>query len=206
MRKTPPSRIGLCSGHFCLWDGKRWLAKAARYAGRVLLLHIGNGCSLAETAVRARHLGIAVSPVAVFKRLRASEEWLRWLAQQMRGQQRLAMPTQGRPVRVVDGTSVSEPGSTGTDWRVHYVINLANLQCDFFAITSVQSGETLRRIPVHAGDILLGDRIYSTTVGVAHVIKAGADIVVRFHRRALPLYDEAGKRDRKSTRLNSSHT
>jgi len=161
---------------------------------RVLLLHIGNGCSLAETAVRARHLGIAVSPVAVFKRLRASEEWLRWLAQQMRGQQRLAMPTQGRPVRVVDGTSVSEPGSTGTDWRVHYVINLANLQCDFFAITSVQSGETLRRIPVHAGDILLGDRIYSTTVGVAHVIKAGADIVVRFHRRALPLYDEAGKR------------
>src|SRR6266403_6117064 len=42
---------------------------------RVLLLHIGNGCSLAETAVRARHLGIAVSPVAVFKRLRASEEW-----------------------------------------------------------------------------------------------------------------------------------
>jgi len=25
---------------------------------RVLLLHIGNGCSLAETAVRARHLGL----------------------------------------------------------------------------------------------------------------------------------------------------
>src|ERR1700690_2888050 len=47
---------------------------------RVLLLHIGNGCSLAETAVRARYLGIVVSPVAVFKRLRASEEWLRWLA------------------------------------------------------------------------------------------------------------------------------
>jgi len=99
------------------------------------MLARGNGGSSAPP-------GIAVSPVAVFKRLRASEEWLRWLAQQMRGQQRLAMPTQGRPVRVVDGTSVSEPGSTGTDWRVHYVINLANLQCDFFAITSVQSGET----------------------------------------------------------------
>jgi hypothetical protein len=135
---------------------------------RVLLLHIGNGCSLAETAVRARHLGIAVSPVAVFKRLRASEEWLRWLAQELRGQQRLAMETQGRLVRVVDGTSVSEPGSTGTDWRVHYAINLAN--------------------------IVLGDRVYATSVGVAHVARAGADILVRLHRTALPLFDEAGRR------------
>ena len=161
---------------------------------RVLLLHIGNGCSLAETAVRARYLGIHVSPVAVFKRLRASEEWLRWLAEHLRGQQRLAMATHGRRVRAVDGTSVSEPGSTGTDWRVHYAINLADLQCDFFAITSVAGGETLRRVPVRAGDILLGDRIYATSVGVAHVAKAGADIVVRLHRRALPLFDAAGKR------------
>ena len=161
---------------------------------RVLLLHIGNGCSLAETAVRARYLGIVVSPVAVFKRLRASEEWLRWLAEQLRGQGRLAMQTHGRPVRAVDGTSVSEPGSTGTDWRVHYAINLANLQCDFFRITSVADGETLRRVPVHAGDIVLGDRIYATPVGVAHVTKAGADIVVRLNRGALPLFDRVGKR------------
>jgi hypothetical protein len=161
---------------------------------RVLLLHIGSGCSLAETAVRARYLGVVVSPVAVFKRLRASEEWLRWLAEQLRGQQRLAMETHGRRVRAVDGTSVSEPGSTGTDWRVHYTINLADLQCDFFTVTSVAEGETLRRVPVHAGDILLGDRIYATPVGVAHVAKAGADIVVRLHRKALPLYDKAGRR------------
>lgn len=161
---------------------------------RVLLLHIGNGCSLAETAVRARYLGITVSPVAVFKRLRASEEWLRWLAEQLRGQQRLAMETHGRPVRAVDGTSVSEPGSTGTDWRVHYAINLGDLQCDFFSITSVAGGETLRRVPVHTGDIVLGDRMYANSVGVAHVVKAGADIVVRLHRTALPLFDGAGRR------------
>jgi hypothetical protein len=103
------------------------------------------------------------------------------------------MECQGRPVRAVDATSVSEPGSTGTDWRVHYAFNLANLQCDFFELTSVRGGETLRRIPIQQGDILLGDRIYSTPVSVSHVTRAGGDIVVRLHRSALPLF-HAGKR------------
>lgn len=161
---------------------------------RVLLLHVGEGCSLVETAVRARQLGITVSAVAVFKRLRASEQWLRWLAEQLRGPQRLALPSQGRVVRLVDGTSVSEPGSTGTDWRVHYAINLANLQCDHFELTDVQGGESLRRIPVHAGDILIGDRLYANAAAAAHVVQAGGDLLVRLHRSALPLFDAANKR------------
>jgi hypothetical protein len=130
-----------------------------------------------------------LSAGAVFKRLRASEEWLRWLAEQQRGRQRLAVESQGRPVRAVDATTVSEPGSTGTDWRVHYVVNLANLQCDFFELTGVDGGETLRRIPVRAGDIMMGDRIYATPPGVAYVKAAQADIVVRLNRQSLPVFD-----------------
>src|SRR5271167_4676097 len=53
---------------------------------RVLLMHLGQGCSLAETTVRARQAGLAqLSAVALFKRLRASEAWLLWLAQQLGG-------------------------------------------------------------------------------------------------------------------------
>src|SRR5260370_1696110 len=123
---------------------------------RVLLLHVGEGCSLAETAVRARHLGITVSRVEVYKRLRDSEQWLRWMAEQLHGQQQVALRSQGRPVRIVDGTSVSEPGSTGTDYRVHYAINLTNLQCEHFELTDVKGGESLQPIPLHPADILLG--------------------------------------------------
>jgi len=48
---------------------------------RVLMIHLATGCSLAETAVRARTGGLAqLSAVALFKRLQASEDWLRWLA------------------------------------------------------------------------------------------------------------------------------
>lgn len=158
---------------------------------RILLMHVANGFSLAETAARASQLGMELSAVAVFKRLRASEEWLRWLAEQQWGRQPLAVESEGRPVRAVDATTVSEPGSTGTDWRVHYVVNLANLQCDFFELTDVKGGETLRRIPVRPGDIILGDRIYATPVGVAHVKAAQADIVVRLNRGSLPIFDAA---------------
>jgi hypothetical protein len=156
---------------------------------RLLLLHVANGFSLAETAVRARSLGMNLSAVAIYKRLRASEEWLRWLAEQQRGTQRSVLESQGRPVRIVDATTVSEPGSTGTDWRVHYAVNLANLQCDFFELTGAEGGETIRRVPIRAGDILMGDRLYANAKAVAHVKAARADIVVRLNRQSLPVFD-----------------
>src|SRR5213592_3959090 len=147
---------------------------------RLLLIHVVNGCSLSETAVRAAQMGLHVSAVAVFKRLQAAEEWLRWLAAQQLGTKRLRFENRGRPLRAVDATSVSEPGSTGTDWRVHYSISLADLRCDFFELTAIEhGGETLRRVPVHRGDIMMGDRIYANPVAVSHVVDAKGDILVR---------------------------
>ncbi len=157
---------------------------------RILLIHLANGCSLAETATRARAGGLAqMSAVAVFKRLKAAEGWLRWLAQQTRGTPGAGVEARGRRLRAVDATAVSEPGSTGTDWKIHYSINLADLQCDFFELTDVRrGGETFRRVPVSGDDIMMGDRIYATPPGVAHVLDAGADVVVRLNRQSLPLF------------------
>ena len=90
---------------------------------------------------------------------------------------------------------MSEPGSTGTDWNVHYVVNLADLQCDFFELTDLrEGGETFRRVPVVAGDILLGDRVYASPAGVSHVVQAKGDVIVRLNRQALPLFDRQGRR------------
>jgi len=162
---------------------------------RVLLLHLATGCSLAETAARASASGLAqISAVGVFKRLRAAEPWVRWLAQQMRGAAELPMAVAGRRVRAIDATSVSEPGSTGTDWKVHWAVNLADLQCDFFELTDVhEGGETFRRVPVVAGDIVMGDRVYAAPPGVAHIVRRQGDVVVRLNRQALPLF-ERGRR------------
>lgn len=163
---------------------------------RTLLIHLANGCSLAETSVRARQSGLCqMSSVALFKRLRAAEGWLRWLAQQVRGVGLLPAIGVGRRLRAVDATMVSEPGSTGTDWKIHYAVNLGDLQCDFFELTDVSNGgETLRRVPIKPHDIMMGDRIYATPPGVAHVLDSHADIVVRVNRQTLPLFDPNGKR------------
>jgi hypothetical protein len=163
---------------------------------RVLLMHVALGCSLAETAARAKASGLAqISAVGVFKRLRAAGCWFRWLAQQMRGAADLPMEVTGRRVRAVDATSVHEPGSTGTDWKIHYAVNLADLQCDFFQLTDIgEGGETFRRVPVVAGDIMMGDRVYAAPPGVSHVVNAGGDVIVRLNRAALPLYQGNGER------------
>jgi len=162
---------------------------------RILMIHLAAGYSLKETASRARQSGLGqVSAVAIFKRLQASEEWLRWLAAAERALLVRKTPKLKRRLRAVDATTVCEPGSTGTDWRLHYAINLTNLQCDFFQLTDVHGGETWRRVPIEPGDVLLGDRVYSNPAGVAHVLRAGGDVLVRLNPHSLPLFDSAGAR------------
>lgn len=162
---------------------------------RVLLVHLADGCSLQETAVRAREAGwCAVSSVSLFKRLQAAEEWLRWMAERLWRQRCEPALSRGYRVRAVDATTVQEPGNTGTDWRVHYVINLTNLRCDHFELTDASGGESFRRIPVAPGDLMLGDRAYGTQSGTAHVVSAGADVLVRVALHMMPLYSKSGKR------------
>src|SRR3954449_3923880 len=157
---------------------------------RTLLVHLAGGCSLQETATLAQQAGwCTVTPVALFKRLRAAEQWLRWMANQLWQRHPTPSLPHGCRVRAVDATTVGRPGSRGTDWRVHFSVNLEDLQCDFFQVTDARGGETFRRIPVAAGDLLLGDRCYGTPPGIAHVVQAGGHVLVRVNHKALPLFD-----------------
>lgn len=161
---------------------------------RVLSVHLVDGCSLQETALRAEQAGwCSISAVAVFKRLRASERWLRWIAQRLWR----SFPTPLSPtlrVGAVDATTAQEYGNTGTDWRVHFAIDSHSLHCDHFELTDVRGGETFRRIPVQPGDVLPGDRIYGTPPGIASVAGRGGHLVVRVNPISLPLQDKHGRR------------
>jgi hypothetical protein len=96
---------------------------------RILLIHLADGCSMRETVVRAREAHLAdISDVALFKRLKASSEWLRWisvnLAENVHGITEKPPWLKDFNVRIIDASVISEPGSTGSDWRLHYSIEL----------------------------------------------------------------------------------
>jgi hypothetical protein len=161
---------------------------------QLILLHVGAGLSLRQAAARAKRTGLAeISDVGLLKRLRRAGPWLQTLAARMFAKSRFrsSLPdlARRRRIRAVDATHVREPGSTGTNWRVHYVLGLPSLECDHFEITGPSGGETYKRIPVEPGDIILGDRGYCHREGVAFVVEAGADVVVRLNATSFPLLD-----------------
>ena len=165
---------------------------------RTLLLHVGCGWSLRETAVQAKVAGIAdVSDVTLLNRLRQSENWLRQFCQQLSKDNGAVLEPalRGRPVRLVDATVVHEPGKTGSQWRLHYSIRLPSLECDQFELTPVQgknTGEKFARFGFHAGELVLADAGYGNPPGIAAVVGQGADVCVRLNPAALPLIDEEG--------------
>jgi Transposase DDE domain len=158
---------------------------------RLLLFHAVNDGGLRETVAQARASGIAeMSQVALFKRLRSSGAWLAWLgaelARALREQPRL--PQELR-LRAIDSTTVQGPASTGTQWRVHYSLDLVDLNCDWIELTDAHGAELLERTPMQRGDVLLADRNYLRPVGVRAAAEAGAYVLLRLRWSHSPMVD-----------------
>jgi len=67
---------------------------------------------------------------------------------------------QGLRPRAVDSTTVQGPARTGTEWRIHYALDLTTLTCDWCELTDAHGGGRLERTPMRKGDVLLADRHY----------------------------------------------
>jgi hypothetical protein len=163
---------------------------------RVLLIHLVDGCSLRETAVRAAAGGLAtVSDVALLGRLRGSGEWFRWMVEQMSrrlsGTSGDVLP--GKRVRLVDASVVCEPGATGSTWRLHYMLDLSTLACEQVEVTLPDEGETLTRFAVRPNDVLMADRGLAHRRGIRHVVQHGGDVIVRMNLVSVPLEDAKGQ-------------
>jgi hypothetical protein len=160
---------------------------------RTLLLHVGCGLSLRETAVQAKLAGLAdVSDVTLLNRLRDAEPWLLQLCQQVFLDNGVDLqPTWlGRPVRLIDATVVREPGKTGSQWRIHYSLRLPTLECDHFDLTSTRgegTGEKFGRFRFQPGELVLADAGYCRPSSLAEVVGQQADVCVRLNPRGVSL-------------------
>ena len=136
----------------------------------------------------------SLSDVAVLKRLRGCQIWLGNLIATILQERRVGLVRRpGVRLRLMDGTVVSRPGSTGTDWRLHLSLDLGNLCLDGVEVSDAHTGETFVHCPTQPGDIRLGDRGYGYASSMAPVLAAGGWLVVRISWQNPVLEDQAMK-------------
>jgi hypothetical protein len=134
-----------------------------------------------------------LSDVAILKRLRKAHLWLQCLVGALLKERRIALKAAHTArVRVIDGSSISAPGSQGTDYRLHLSLDLGSQRIDGVAVTDVHGGETLARHASQPGDIWLGDRGYARRADIGSVLKAKNDVVIRIGWSNFPLLHPDG--------------
>jgi len=166
---------------------------------RIALARGPGGLSLRQTAAWASMQGIAdLSNPGVKYRLDQATDFLavlveRLLAAKAPGAE-LRWP--GRTLCLADGTCVSRPGSTGTDWRVHGVFDLGRGGFSHLGLTDGHGAEALERGAPHPGEIRIGDRNYARAPVLRRFRAQSdgtADFIVRLGWNALHLSNPAGK-------------
>lgn len=164
---------------------------------RMVLHHVATNTSLKTTTAMAAASGlIDVSAVALHKWMCKFAPFLAavLVALTNAAKRFAAACWGGYDILIVDASSVSRPGSKGTTARVHYALRLSNLQPVQIDVTDDKGGETFRRFAKMAcpGQLWLGDRGYANPPGIAAITAKGADVLVRYNRGSLPLYDVDG--------------
>jgi hypothetical protein len=136
-----------------------------------------------------------ISDVAVLKRLRHCRKFVGSVIVQLLQQRRIRLCQRpGLRLRLIDATVVSQPGSHGTDYRIHISFDLGNLCLDGVEVTSGEGGESLARFPAQTGDVYVGDRGYAYARSLGHVLAAASNFAVRINWQNLPLQDQIGQR------------
>ena len=165
---------------------------------RFVLAYCLAGRGLRSTAAWAAAMELAdITDVALLYRLRRSGDWLALLV----GQALLAAtptPARGRQVRIIDATTVAKAGPKARKdndvWRIHSAFNVTRERFGAFELTDATGGERADRIPAVKGEILLFDRAYLQPDRLAHVLDAGADLVVRAGWKGAQWRDAEGER------------
>ncbi len=164
--------------------------RSAKDLLRLNLFYAISDLGLRLTGAWALLCGIGnLSDVAVLNRLRHSQRWLgqlvgRLLAKHCHATESLP----GVRLRVIDATCLSQPGSTGTSWRIHMSYDVGNLCIDHVEVTDQHGGESLERFPAQANEVLVADCGYAFASGMGPILASGAGLVVRINWRNVKVF------------------
>jgi hypothetical protein len=164
---------------------------------RLLFIHVGADLPLRQTVALMGGVGFSLSPNRLHMKMRRAVPYLGALLERM-CPARPAMKLElwgGYDMCVLDASSVSCPGSTGTDGRIHAMVRLSTMRVVQVRVTDVTVGETFRNFSYDKDQLVIADRGYSKAPGIAQVLSQGADVLVRLNRGALPVFDPDAARE-----------
>lgn len=152
---------------------------------QVVMSYCGIDQVLREAAGNFTLLHERISDTAIQNRLKACLPWLKALLQQMwpgidkaAGHLRFV---------VVDGSTVQAPGSKGTDYRLHVMMDLLKLEILSIEATDSREGEQIDRYPLKEGDVVVADRGYNQPSRIIELSKRGILSVIRLNPWSMPL-------------------
>jgi hypothetical protein len=166
--------------------------RGIRDAEALLRILLAYGCtdfSLQSLAAWANEGGLSdCTKEALFYRVRDSSAWLSELLTQILASEVKPVDS-GLRLRIVDATVLCGPGATGTDWRVHVLSDPATGRFCSVELTDARVGETFALHPLQSGDVVLGDRCYSTARGLHEANQSGAYVIARLNPHTIRLCD-----------------
>ena len=157
---------------------------------RLILVHAAADLPLRQTvALVAEAGGPSLSPMRLHKKMIRAGGYLHALVTAMVDAPMGLAPQKwaGYVVSSVDATVISRPGSVNGDARIHARMRLADLKYLQIRSTGIDVGESLSGFEFDKGELVVADRGYCHARGVAHVLDAGADVLVRFNRSTMPV-------------------
>lgn len=162
------------------------------------MFHLHNGCTLMEISEVARITNLGrMSDVAFMNRFEKCGNWFKAINSKLAPQ---ALINYQKPEWMedlvpigLDATDVMEKGRSGRTYRLHYALNIFNMNSVGHSITNVYVGESLVNFRLQPEHLVIGDRAYSTIRGIEHCENSGAKYVLRLRKNSFTVRDESGK-------------
>ena len=178
IQEMPPELEKLAREHKAFQRARQ--IKSAHELWELVVLYSMADLTTREIAGVYAGQGKPLSDEAVRQRLAACPAWLEGLLGQLLPPSELpARPEGSWQVVICDGSQISGPGATGTDYRWHVAYDPVAQQIAELHLSDVHTGESLRRYTFGPGQLVLGDRAYAKAPALVATRTAGAHVAVR---------------------------
>jgi hypothetical protein len=174
---------------------RRREVKSAGDLLRLVLAYSVCHWSLRLVGLWATVIGLGeLSDVAVRKRLCHTQAWLGQVVTEWLGLRRERVAAPAVRLRLRDATTVSVPGSLGTDGRLHAVFDVGAWCLVGVEVTDGRGSESLLRESAQAQEIDVADQGYNRREELGKVLEARGRIILRLNPQHLQLETAAGTR------------